>query len=293
MDDMNPSYVFLFLQMPHLRKTLTHCMLLACLLQVVYGEALQPLSDAEADAIILTKEQSTASRKAARRAELDQAPIKSEGQGVLANGQKVIIREVEPPTVVGAQVVEPAPSPAATNNQEPTPEQLAQLKSFSQRETQTLMLSATVYDESVTRLNWRHETTEYLVYTNANFNFLRGTHCIEDETVNFTFFMGIGNATCANNPYANEVVPDISAFSEAQSEYVLVQGDHRNADALASIEALLAHYDANLPELKIATQRRKALSAAQERYNAKHPKQPEEFLVQFWVPEPTERKADE
>jgi len=279
--------------MPHLRKTLTHFILLACLLQVVCGEVLQPLSDAEADAIVLQKEASRAARKSARRTALDRAPIKSEGRGVLANGQKIIIREVEPPKYVGAQLVEPAHRSPATNNQEPTPEQLAQLKSFSQRETQTLMLSATVYDQAVTRLSWRYQTTEYLAYTNADFNFLRGTHCIEDETVNFTFFMGIGNATSANNPYPNEVVPDISAFSATQSEYVLVQGDPNNADALASIEALLAHYDANLPELKIGTQRRKALSAAQERYNTKHPKQPEEFLVQFWVPEPTERKAAE
>lgn len=252
---------------------------------------LQPLTNAEADAIVLKIEQSKTAAKVARRAELDQATVKSEGRGVLPNGQKVTIREVDPPTVVGAQLVEPAHRPVATN--EPTPEQLAQLKSFPQRETQTLMLSATVYDEAVTRLSWRHKTTEYLAYTNADFNFLRGTHSVENDTVNFTFFMGIGNATCANNPYPDEVVPDISAFSETQSEYVLVQGNPNNADALASIEALLAHYDANLPELKIGTQRREALSAAQERYNTKRPKQPEEFLVHFWVPEPTERKAAE
>ena len=277
--------------MPHLRKTLTHCMLIVCLLQAVCGETLQPLSDAEADAIVLQKETSREARKAERRAELDQAPIKSEGRGVLANGQKVIIREVEPPAMVAPSATKDRKTEVAQPTL--TPEQLEQLKSISDRKYYTLMLSATVYDRAVTRLSWRHETTEYLAYTNADFNFLRGTHCIEDETVNFTFFMGIGNATCANNPYPNEVVPDISAFSEALSEYVLVQGDHRNADALASIEALLAHYDANLPELKIATQRRKALSAAQERYNTKHPKQPEEFLVQFWVPEPAERKAAE
>ncbi|MFQ3225920.1 MAG: hypothetical protein ACI8Z5_002189 [Lentimonas sp.] len=32
------------------------------------------------------------------------------------------------------------------------------------------MLSATVYDRSVTRLSWQHGETKYLAYTNADFN---------------------------------------------------------------------------------------------------------------------------
>jgi len=61
----------------------------------------------------------------------------------------------------------------------------------------------------------------------------------------------------------------------------------------AGLETLLKHYDANLPELKVAHQRREALAAAQKRYNAKHPEEPEDFIMQFWVPERANGKAVE
>lgn len=48
-----------------------------------------------------------------------------------------------------------------------------------------------------------------------------------------------------------------------------------------------------LEDLKVAHQRREALTAAQERYNAKHLKEPEDCIMQFWVPKPTDRKVGE
>ena len=275
-----------------LLEELTCCLLLLCLVQFGNAEPLQPLTDSEADAIVLTQETTKQSAKDARRAELDSATIKSEGRGVLPNGQKVIIREVEPPAV-GAQLVETAPELKIVEPLSPTPEQLAQFKSFADKDYQTLMLSATVYDRSVTRLSWRHLSDEFIVFTNADFNYLRGTHSIDAGNTNYSFFMGVGNATYASNPYSDESIPGVSSFSSEHSEYVLAQGNPDNADALAGIEALLHHYDANLPELKIALQRREALAAAKKHYDAQHPEQPEDFVVQFWVPEPANGKAAE
>jgi hypothetical protein len=98
--------------------------------------------------------------------------------------------------------------------------------------------------------------------------------------------MGIGDASTKDNPYANETVPHASNFSAARSEYTVMQGDPEHQAAFAGIEALLEHYDANLPELKIEHQRRQALTAARKRYDAKHPKEtPEPFIMQFWIPE--------
>lgn len=266
---------------------------LLLLFRVAHSEPLQPLTDTEADAIILAQETSKIAKKAARISELEQATVKSEGRATLPNGQKVIIREVEPPSDVGAQLVETAPELKPVEPQTLTPEQLTLLESFAGKDYQTLMLSATVYDRKVTRLSWRHQSDEYVAFTNADFNYLGGTHSLDVDNTNFTFFMGIGNASRNDNPYGDEVVPDISTFSSERSEYVIVQGDPDNASTLAGIEALLEHYDTNLPTLKIAHQRRKALTAAKNRYDAKHPAQPEEFIVQFWVPEPTDRKAAE
>lgn len=152
------------------------------------------------------------------------------------------------------------------------------------------MLSATVYDHVVTRLRWRFagedQAAEYIAFTNADFNMLRGAYTIQTDTHDFTFFMGIGDASRADNPHSTETVPLASSFSSKRSEYAVIQGDPENEAAFAGIEALLAHYDANLPELKIQQQRRKALAAAKKRYDAKNPAQaPEPFIMQFWVPE--------
>ena len=146
------------------------------------------------------------------------------------------------------------------------------------------MLSSTVYDHAITRLSWRFEDMDYVVFTNADFNFLRGVSSLVTDTHDFTFFMGVGDATAANNPYRSETVPDASNFSVKRSEYTVLQGDSENEAAFAGIEALLAHYDANLPNLKIQHQRREALTAAKKRYDAANPKEPEPFIMQFWVP---------
>ena len=273
-------------------EKLTYCTLFSHLVLMGNGDSLLPLTEAEADAIIQQRESSQQIAKAARIAELEEATVKSEGRGVLPNGQNVIIREIEPPSV-GAQLVEAATEVKLVEPLSPTPEQIAQLKLFAEKEHHTLMLSATVYDRSVTRLSWRHLSGEFIAYTNADFSYLRGTHSLDVDNASFTFFMGIGNASYANNPYSDEIVPDVSTFSSDRSEYVLMQGDPDNAEALAGLEALLAHYDTNLEDLKVAHQRREALTAAQERYNAKHLKEPEDCIMQFWVPKPTDRKVGE
>ena len=273
-----------------LLEKLTCSLLLLCLTQVGIAESLQPLTDLEADALILKQIRTNQKAKDARRAELDSAAIKSEGRGALPNGQMVIIREVEPPAV-GAQYVESAPDLKLVEALSPKPEQLAHFKPFADEDYQTLILTATVYDDNITRLSWRYLSDEFIAFTNANFNYLRDTHSIDAGNTFFSFFMGIANATYASNPHSGESIPNVSLFSSEYCEYVLAQGNPDNTEALAGIEALLHYYDANLPELKIALQRREALASAKKRYDAQHPKQPEDFIVQFWVPETANGKA--
>jgi hypothetical protein len=96
--------------------------------------------------------------------------VKSEGQGILTNGQKVIAREVEPAAGIATSKVKSVTTQKRARSRLPTSERIAQPKSLSEREYQTTMLSATVYDRSVTRLSWQHGETKYLAYTNADFN---------------------------------------------------------------------------------------------------------------------------
>lgn len=277
----------------HSSSTLIYCVIFSYFALIGHAKSLLPLTDLEADTIIQQRETSQQEAKAARIAELEEATVKSEGRGVLPNGQKVIIREVEPPASVVLSLVETAPESRSTEPLRLSLEHLTQLESFANKDYQTIMLSATVYDHSVSRLSWRHLSDEFIAFTNADFNYLRGTHSLDVDNTNFTFFMGIGNTIRDANPYGDEVVPSSATFSRERSEYLLLQGDPDNAEALAGLETLLKHYDANLPELKVAHQRREALAAAQKRYNAKHPEEPEDFIMQFWVPERANGKAVE
>lgn len=270
----------------------------------VRGEELKPLTPAEADAIIEAREQATTARQEARLSELEKATVKSEGRGVLPGGQAVIIREVEPPANAGASFVNDPELVDAVTDAEPQPkqidlsglssEQLAQFEAWqiqAEKEHKVVMLSATVYDREVTRLSWQHDGGEYVAYTNADFNYLRGVHSVVTDTHDYSYFTGIGDASRADNPYRNETVPSVAAFSEDRSEHLLLKGDPDNPDATAGLEALLAHYDANLKTLKIEFQRNQALAAAQKRYDAANPKEPEPFILQFWVPETSEGKT--
>lgn len=237
------------------------------------------LSSTEADAIIAEREAAKAERKAARRAELEKAEVISEGEGILLDGRKVIVREVQPP----ARVASKEPISETLTAPSFTPEQLAlneQNKELQFHKVQ--MLSCTVYDRSVTEVRWKHDGENYLAFTNADFNYLRGIMTVKTETDRYDYFFGIGNAS---SDQLRQPLPTLPEFSSDHSEYVLVEGDSENYAATAGLEALLAHYDSNLPELKSAYERSQALAAAHKRYKAANPEAKEDFILQFWVPE--------
>jgi hypothetical protein len=250
----------------------------ACLL-VVSGE-LSALTPAEADAIIMERELAKAESKAARKAELERAELISEGEATLPNGQKVIIREVKPPSP--AELTSSVKRTSKAGISDVSAEQLAfyEARAKVQQRSQQ-MLSCTVYDRAITQLRWTHEGENYLAYTNADFNYLRSVSRVETESTQYNYFMGIGNVSSVN---ATEPLPDLPAFDSKVSQYYLAQGRADIPQATAGLEALLAYYDTHLDSLKIVYQRNEALAAAQKRYDAKHPAEKEEFILQFWVP---------
>ena len=236
------------------------------------------LSPAEADAIIEARESAKLERAAERLAELEKAEVLSEGQTILPDGRRVIVREVVPPVSGGSQASPAKPAPAV----EYTAEQLDRIKAQGQlRQDKVLMLSCTVYDGSLTELRWKHADEDYLAYTNANFNYLRGVMTVESETGRYDYFMGIGDAPVYQD---RSFLPKLSAFEPDQIGFILTKGDPSKAEATAGLEALLAHYDTHLPALKVEHQRRLALTEAKKRYDAAHPKEPEPFVMQVWVP---------
>lgn len=244
---------------------------------------LATLSPAEADAIIAQREAAKTERKAARHAELNRARVLSEGETILPDGSKAIVREVAPPETAGAVLAQPESGHVATITPSFTPEQQAWMEAQAKLQThKVLMLSCTVYDRSITEVRWKFEGEDYLAYTNADFNFLRGIMDVSTETDRYEFFFAVGNASSEQR---KEPLPHLPDFSSSRSEYFLTLGDPAHNGATAGLEALLAHYDANLNKLRIAYQRSQALAAAQKRYDEQNPEEPEDFIFQFWVPE--------
>lgn len=241
------------------------------------------LSSSEADSIIALEESEKKTRLESQLTKLETAEVLSEGKGTLFDGRSIIIREVVPPIPAASSANEPvlslAPGPSVISQDEEA------LKTY-----ESLMFSAIVYDREVTRLSWKYEEEDFVAYTNANFNYLQGIMDVSTETSHFNYFMAISGASRLQNLYPQENIPALSAFATEHSSYILQQGDPENASATAGLEALLAHYDANLDALKVKHQRNKALKDARERYDAQNPEEPEDFIMQFWVPEeePTE-----
>ncbi|MGB0743873.1 MAG: hypothetical protein ACPGSB_05040, partial [Opitutales bacterium] len=135
---------------------------------------------------------------------------------------------------------------------------------------------------SITEVRWKFEGEEFLAHTPADFNYLRAIMKVSTETDRYDYLFAIGNAS---GEQRTEPLPQLPDFSATHSEYILAKGDPANIAATAGLEALLAHYDANLAALKVAYQRSEALAAAQKRYDEQHPEQPEDFIFQFWIPE--------
>jgi hypothetical protein len=241
------------------------------------------MSDSEFDAIVKARAEAEAERKALRNEELNGATVNTEERSVLANGRIAIIREIQAPRRFGSSR---KPGQAAMQKAEPLPEQMKEWQTLADKKHVSLMLSATVYNRAMTRISWHHDSEEFVAFTNADFHYLSGIYSLETEDNCFMIFMGVGDANAQHNPYHDEVLPSASVFSDESSEYAVIRGDLEHSKAFDGIEALLDHYDANLPELKIEYQQRRALSAAQKRYDAKHPNEPETLILNFWNTSP-------
>lgn len=271
----------LFITKVHKTVLKIFCILLMLLMQVtlVFADSNDAtLSPSEADAIVALEESRKKARLASQLAKLEEAEALSEGEGTLSDGRAIIVREVAPPVPVTSPVVQLPTSPEPASSAKPQTEE--ELKPY-----ETLMFSATVYDREVTRLSWEHEGESYVAYTNADFNCLQSIMDVNTESDHFSYFIGIGDASRIQNPYPQESIPALSAFVNDRSEYILQQGNPENIAATAGLEALLAYYDANLDTLKVDHQRNEALKNARQRYDERNPEEPEDFIMQFWVPE--------
>ena len=137
----------------------------------------QPLSDAEADAIIAAEETARADKEAARIATLNEATVLSEGSYLTEKGDTVTIRQVAPPTLSSTSTKEQFTKAAPV---QPTAEQIAAFEAAQAKEQLSFQLSATYY-ETASHLRWRHDGEAYEAWTPVNWKHLRGVHSVESD----------------------------------------------------------------------------------------------------------------
>ena len=263
------------------------------------SDVLVPLSSREADAIIQKEADAKADEKARRRAHLlDQSTFPVVEKKEISTGQKKLtFNRVETPLfnppVSQSQVTE-----LLQPKKQPSKAEIEQILASSNKEQGTLMLSATVYDRKLTRLQWQHEGQQYIAWSNIDFNYLRGLNEIETKKTNYLFFLGIGNESTERlkernrlakemgvDGYVEESIPELPDLKENKSDYVIVtpgRSEKRQKDALIPVDALHKYYTENEERLKVQHQRNEALNDARKRYKDKNPEEPEDIFINFW-----------
>jgi hypothetical protein len=166
------------------------------------------------------------------------------------------------------------------------------------KEHRTVMVNATVFDRNLTELRWSDQGQEFVAYSNVDFNYLQCLTDVETDTAYYLFFIGVGNDTAeavrARNElarekglknYTDKSIPQLPAFTPGRAEYFVLTDDPaiiERDDIFGPIDALHAYYEQNEARLKVEYQRREALTAARERYEAANPETPKDTVINFW-----------
>lgn len=194
---------------------------------------------------------------------------------------------------------QPPPTPSAPP---PTAEEIAAAKAAWDREPhkkyEILFLSATVYDHKVTEVRWYGGKREFRVFSNIDFNYLRGLGSFETEDTVYTLLMGIGDETTESvtefNQYAAERgfpkkawknIPAVETFSRTRSEFAVVEDKVNGAPAeedLTALDALHVYYDANKQRLIEESVKLQAANEERARWLKEHPPVPKDTVINYW-----------
>lgn len=245
---------------------------------------IQPISAAEAAAIVKAQEEARELAKDLREQELKNAEIRATATAA-AGGRKVIFNRVEP--------VEPV-EPKSRSSVEPVTNSLtdteikALLKGepyLRSKESIHLTLSGTVWDKTVSELWWNCDGERYRVFVNANFLLLSGLGDFEDEQAHYTSLMMIaGQQSGRPKPTERGWQPTLADFSSEGLEYIVVDPkDDAEIDpaAFAGIEAMLRYYAANHEEMQIRYDNAQKIREAKAAYLEANPPKERDTIINF------------
>jgi hypothetical protein len=131
----------------------------------------------------------------------------------------------------------------------------------SHLETRLLMISATVYDRSLTKLRWWYEGREYEAVSNIDFNYMRPASYFKGSSAFYFLLMGIGNENSAQTARRNRVIggkamveelPSHLSFPQGKSSYLVTGERVGDTAAYKLLDELHQYFDQNKESL-IAT----------------------------------------
>jgi len=276
------------------------------------SQPLESLTPKAAEKIVAARMVAKSDKEAARRARIAAVPAIEEWEAQVG-GRSVFMREIAPPVI---------PLPIAVNKaaalKKPGLAHFSALEYFRSQEFRQLSLSATVYDRALTKITWRNEKGQpFTVWCNVDFNYLSGIGRLYTETLDsvlkaetrqskihyvhwssLIFVLNVDSEKERENKqrmaqraaelgfeYTAQVLPEFPQFDSKQIEYIVLDDpDFPAPKALyEEMDFILEYYRDHEAALKVAFQRREALSAAYTAWEkANPPPAPKDVIVNFW-----------
>jgi hypothetical protein len=215
------------------------------------------------------------------------------------DGNYLVYQRIEPP---------PAPPPVPVVPQvQASPEALAAMQA-TLLPVRNVIMTAQVYDGSLTELCWTHEGKKCVAWSSVDFRLLGGGVDVMAGGVRHSFMALTqvttpaqhaaqqsaaaltGGSPAAWPAFPAETLASVPAGMTAWYALVAFEGTVEEEDAAcAPLEALHAFIEANRAELVAKQAEREALAAAEAARKAAEPKGPKTTVIQFWreeVPAP-------
>ena len=160
------------------------------------------------------------------------------------------------------------------------------------KETELIMLSATVVDGKATFLRWWHEGEEYEAWSNVDFNHFSGFAEFEAGEKHYAFIMAVGNFSSAGdrNPAWPGKPPELGVDYPA---FTITKGDTSKVDALGAMVSMHDLYENEREKLVAAHVSRVSEQAKQEAWLKANPPKPKDTVIQFWRREAPNRANHE
>ena len=178
------------------------------------------------------------------------------------------------PASLGTTLLAPPVSPATGIERPPR----------EQKESRTLLLSATVYDHRFTEVSWWNGAVEFRAFSNVDFNHLDGIREIETADARWLLFIITRNAS-GEAALPGDAITALGSLSAQRAEYFLAPPPPASTlteAILAPIDALHTFYDAHRESLAIELSQRETESAAAAQALRDQPPTMKDTVINFW-----------